>query len=57
MKATAPDRKWAVVVEGIDDAVGFTALYGVGGTRRPSSARSWATSASAAWGSAARPSG
>ena len=25
----AEDRKWAVVVEGIDDAVGFTALYGL----------------------------
>src|SRR5262249_57420612 len=25
----AEDRKWAVVVEGIEDAVGFTALYGL----------------------------
>ena len=25
----ADDRKWAVVVEGIDGPVGFTALYGL----------------------------
>jgi RimJ/RimL family protein N-acetyltransferase len=26
----AGDRKWAVIVDGIDDPVGFTALYGLG---------------------------
>jgi RimJ/RimL family protein N-acetyltransferase len=31
----ATDRKWAVVVEGIDDPVGFTALYGLGGQKAP----------------------
>ena len=35
MKTDGPDRKWAVMVEGIDDAVGFTALYGVGGNAAP----------------------
>ena len=31
----AKDRKWAVVVEGIDGPVGFTALYGLGGQKAP----------------------
>lgn len=31
----AKDRWWAVVVEGIDGAVGFTALYGLGGQKAP----------------------
>ena len=35
MREDGQDRKWAVVVEGIDDAVGFTALYGVGGPSAP----------------------
>jgi len=35
MREEGADRKWAVVVEGIDDAVGFTALYGVGGAAAP----------------------
>ena len=28
--AEGDDRKWAIEVEGIDDPVGFTALYGIG---------------------------
>lgn len=35
MRTDGPDRKWAVEVEGIDEAVGFTALYGVGGQAAP----------------------
>lgn len=31
----ARDRKWAVMVEGIDGPVGFTALYGLGGQKPP----------------------
>jgi RimJ/RimL family protein N-acetyltransferase len=31
----AEDRKWAVEVEGIDEAVGFTALYGLGRQTAP----------------------
>lgn len=30
MRGEGEDRKWAIAVEGIEDAVGFTALYGVG---------------------------
>jgi RimJ/RimL family protein N-acetyltransferase len=29
MSTEGEDRKWAIVVEGIDEAVGFTALYGL----------------------------
>lgn len=35
MKTDGDDRKWAVMVEGIDEPVGFTALYGVGGVAAP----------------------
>ncbi len=35
MKTDGDDRKWAVMVEGIDEPVGFTALYGVGGEAAP----------------------
>ncbi len=35
MKTDGDDRKWAVMVEGIDEPVGFTALYGVGGAAAP----------------------
>jgi len=31
----ADDRKWAVMVEGIDEPVGFTALYGLKGQKAP----------------------
>jgi RimJ/RimL family protein N-acetyltransferase len=31
----AEDRKWAVIVEGIDGPVGFTALYGLGKQKPP----------------------
>ena len=31
------DRKYAIVVEGHDEPVGFTALYGLGARPRPSS--------------------
>jgi RimJ/RimL family protein N-acetyltransferase len=29
MESTGEDRKWAIVVEGIDEPVGYTALYGL----------------------------
>lgn len=35
MRTDGPDRKWAVMVEGIDEPVGFTALYGLGGSSAP----------------------
>ena len=35
----AEDRKWAIEVEGIDEPVGFTALYGLFRQTAPSSAR------------------
>lgn len=35
MDTSGEDRKWAVVVEGIDDAVGYTALYGLGRQTAP----------------------
>ena len=35
MKTDGADRKWAVMVEGIDDPVGFTALYGLNGSSAP----------------------
>jgi RimJ/RimL family protein N-acetyltransferase len=31
MSTDGPDRKWAVLIEGREDPVGFTALYGLGG--------------------------
>jgi RimJ/RimL family protein N-acetyltransferase len=33
--ASGKDRKWAIEVEGIAGAVGFTALYGLGGQTAP----------------------
>ena len=33
MKTDGPDRKWAVMVEGIDEAVGFTRFTGSAATR------------------------
>jgi RimJ/RimL family protein N-acetyltransferase len=35
MDESGDDRKWAIAVEGIDDAVGYTALYGVGRQTAP----------------------
>jgi RimJ/RimL family protein N-acetyltransferase len=35
MQADGEDRKWAVVVEGIDEPVGYTALYGLGRQTAP----------------------
>lgn len=35
MRAEGEDRKWAVVVEGIDEPVGYTALYGLGRQTAP----------------------
>lgn len=35
MDESGDDRKWAIEVEGIDDAVGYTALYGVGRQTAP----------------------
>ena len=35
MDESGDDRKWAVVFEGIDEAVGYTALYGVGRQTAP----------------------
>ena len=35
MPTDGPDRKWAVLLEGRDEPVGFTALYGLGGQLAP----------------------
>jgi RimJ/RimL family protein N-acetyltransferase len=35
MDTSGDDRKWAIAVEGIDDAVGYTALYGIGRQTAP----------------------
>jgi RimJ/RimL family protein N-acetyltransferase len=35
MRTDGPDRKWAVLIEGRDEPVGFTALYGLGGQLAP----------------------
>lgn len=35
MRSEGEDRKWAVVVEGIDEPVGYTALYGLGRQTAP----------------------
>jgi RimJ/RimL family protein N-acetyltransferase len=35
MRTDGADRKWAVTIEGDDDAVGFTALYGLNGQLAP----------------------
>lgn len=35
MHESGGDRKWAIELEGIDDAVGYTALYGVGRQTAP----------------------
>lgn len=35
MRSDGADRKWAVMVEGFDEPVGFTALYGLGGDAAP----------------------
>ena len=35
MRTEGPDRKWAVLLEGRDEPVGFTALYGLGGQLAP----------------------
>ena len=35
MKTDGEDRKWAIVVEGIDEPVGYTALYGLGRQTAP----------------------
>jgi RimJ/RimL family protein N-acetyltransferase len=35
MDDSGDDRKWAVVVEGIDEPVGYTALYGLGRQTAP----------------------
>lgn len=35
MDASGEDRKWAIAFEGIDEAVGYTALYGVGRQTAP----------------------
>ncbi len=35
MDASGEDRKWAIVVEGIDEPVGYTALYGLGRQTAP----------------------
>jgi len=35
MDTSGEDRKWAIVVQGIDEAVGYTALYGLGRQTAP----------------------
>jgi len=35
MDTSGEDRKWAIVVEGIDEPVGYTALYGLGRQTAP----------------------
>ena len=35
MRTDGEDRKWAIVVEGIDEPVGYTALYGLGRQTAP----------------------
>ncbi|MDP9227873.1 MAG: GNAT family N-acetyltransferase [Actinomycetota bacterium] len=35
MNSSGEDRKWAIAVEGIDEAVGYTALYGLGRQTAP----------------------
>jgi RimJ/RimL family protein N-acetyltransferase len=35
MRAEGPDRKWAVLLDGGAEPVGFTALYGLGGQLAP----------------------
>lgn len=35
MRVDGPDRKWAVLLDGHDEPVGFTALYGIGGQLAP----------------------
>lgn len=35
MSSSGEDRKWAIAVEGIDEAVGYTALYGLGRQTAP----------------------
>ena len=35
MRTDGPDRKWAVLLDDIAEAVGFTALYGIGGQLAP----------------------
>lgn len=35
MRTDGPDRKWAVLLEGRPEPVGFTALYGLGGQLAP----------------------
>ena len=35
MRNEGEDRKWAVVVDGIDEPVGYTALYGIGRQTAP----------------------
>ena len=35
MRTDGEDRKWAVIVEGIDEPVGYTALYGLGRQTAP----------------------
>jgi RimJ/RimL family protein N-acetyltransferase len=35
MRTDGDDRKWAVVVEGMDEPVGYTALYGLGRQTAP----------------------
>jgi RimJ/RimL family protein N-acetyltransferase len=35
MRTDGPDRKWAVMLDGVPDAVGFTALYGLSGQLAP----------------------
>ena len=35
METSGEDRKWAIVVDGIEDPVGYTALYGLGRQTAP----------------------
>ena len=35
MESSGEDRKWAIMVEGIDEPVGYTALYGLGRQTAP----------------------
>ncbi len=35
MRSDGSDRKWAVLLDDLPDAVGFTALYGIGGQLAP----------------------
>lgn len=35
MQNSGEDRKWAIEVDGVDDAVGYTALYGLGRQTAP----------------------